>query len=183
MDIKQMLGDSYKEGMTLDELLKALETLPEPEKPSEDVVKKDQFDKVASELAKYKKLAKQADSDKQTLEEKLKEELETTRLERAKAKAEGLFSKAGLTPSEEFIGSVVTSDVDGSVNRVNGIIQLLEETRASAREQAKAELLAKNPKPDQEGQSTKKLPNDLSKMSLDDLNVLYESNPSLFDEV
>ena len=56
MDIKTLLGDTYKEGMTIDEINAALAdknfvdptTLPKS-------VTKDVFDKTASELAKVKK--------------------------------------------------------------------------------------------------------------------------------
>ena len=52
-DLKALLGDKYKEGMTIEELM-ALE-IEEPKVDTSKFVSKEVFDKTASEVANYKK--------------------------------------------------------------------------------------------------------------------------------
>lgn len=71
MDIKTLLGDAYKDGMTLDEINAALAdknfvdptTLPKS-------VEKTVFDKTASELAKANKRVKELEEANMTADEK-----------------------------------------------------------------------------------------------------------------
>ena len=57
-DLKTLLGESYKEGMTVDEINTALSQLDLIDTAKEKVVKKDVFDKTASELAAKKQTLK-----------------------------------------------------------------------------------------------------------------------------
>ena len=79
-DLKTLLGDAYKEGMTVDEINKALadkdlvdrSTLPK-------TVLKETFDKTASELAELKKKFKTLEESSMTAEEKSKKERQRKR--------------------------------------------------------------------------------------------------------
>ena len=56
MDIREMLGDKYKEDMTAGELLSAIEELElVSAEETRNTVDKSTFDKTASELSKLKK--------------------------------------------------------------------------------------------------------------------------------
>jgi hypothetical protein len=52
-DLKSLLGDKYKEGMTIEELMNLDVDIPKPDMTG--FISKDHFDKVASEAADYKK--------------------------------------------------------------------------------------------------------------------------------
>ena len=52
-DLKSLLGDKYKEGMTIEELMGLDVEVPKPDMTG--FISKDHFDKVASEAADYKK--------------------------------------------------------------------------------------------------------------------------------
>ena len=52
-DLKSLLGDKYKEGMTIEELMTLDVDIPKPDMTG--FISKDHFDKVASEAADYKK--------------------------------------------------------------------------------------------------------------------------------
>jgi hypothetical protein len=60
-DLKTLLGDKYKDGMTIEELM-TLE-IEEPQIDMSKFVSKETFDKTASEVAKYKKEARAAMSE------------------------------------------------------------------------------------------------------------------------
>ena len=53
-DLKTLLGDQYKEGMTLEEIMNLEVEMPKPDTSAYDNLKK-RFDEVASEAANYKK--------------------------------------------------------------------------------------------------------------------------------
>jgi len=120
MDLKTLLGDAYKEGMTIDEINAALAdknfvdpaTLPKS-------VAKDVFDKTASELAKVKKELKDLQESTMTADEKLKAELEkattaqlTYKKELSKLRAKEIFVSAGLTEADysSILDAVVSED-------------------------------------------------------------------------
>ena len=52
-DLKSLLGDKYKEGMSIEELMSLDVDMPKPDMTG--FISKDHFDKVASEAADYKK--------------------------------------------------------------------------------------------------------------------------------
>ena len=80
MNLKDLLGDAYKENMTIDEVNEALANITTPK-----TVSKEQWDKTASELASSKKLVRELqeklrelEESSMTAEEKLKAETERT---------------------------------------------------------------------------------------------------------
>lgn len=120
MDIKELLGDAYKEGMTIEEINTALadknfvdpSTLPKS-------VSKELYDKTSSELAKYKKENEDLKSASLTDNEKLQKALgdaETARLDFVKKSVrldvEKVFVDGGLTEDEykDIIDGIVTAD-------------------------------------------------------------------------
>ena len=73
MNLKELLGDAYREDMTLEEVEQALEgiNLVDPAKLPKSV-SKEVFDKTASELARVKKELKELQEKNMTAEEKIK---------------------------------------------------------------------------------------------------------------
>ena len=157
MDLKTLLGDAYKENMTLDEINEALKgvnlvdpsTLPK-------MVNKDVFDKTASELAKVKKQLKELQEKSMTDEEKLQAELEKAiesqkqyARELAKLRAKEIFVEAGLTESDysSILDAVVSEDEETTKTRAKSLVDLISAQKAAVEKAVKAELLKSTPKP------------------------------------
>ncbi len=157
MDIKTLLGDAYKEGMTIDEINAALAdknfvdpaTLPKS-------VAKDVFDKTASELAKVKKELKELQESTMTADEKLKAELEkattaqlTYKKELSKLRAKEIFVSAGLTEADysSILDAVVSEDEETTKARAKSIVDLISTQKVTVEKAVKAELLKGTPKP------------------------------------
>ena len=157
MDLKTLLGDAYKEGMTIDEINAALAdknfvdpaTLPKS-------VAKDVFDKTASELAKVKKELKDLQESTMTADEKLKAELEkattaqlTYKKELSKLRAKEIFVSAGLTEADysSILDAVVSEDEETTKTRAKSMVDLISAQKAAVEKAVKAELLKGTPKP------------------------------------
>lgn len=157
MDLKTLLGDAYKEGMTIDEINAALAdknfvdpaTLPKS-------VAKDVFDKTASELAKVKKELKELQETTMTADEKLKAEMEkatnaqlTYMKELSKLRAKEIFVSAGLTEADysSILDAVVSEDEETTKTRAKSMVDLISAQKAAVEKAVKAELLKGTPKP------------------------------------
>jgi len=157
MDLKTLLGDAYKENMTLDEINEALKgvNLVDPSTLPKSV-SKEVFDKTASELAKVKKQLKELQEKSMTDEEKLQAELEKAiesqrqyAKELAKLRAKEIFVEAGLTESDysSILDAVVSEDEETTKARAKTIVDLISAQKAAVEKAVKAELLKSTPKP------------------------------------
>ena len=156
-DIKDLLGDQYKEGMTADEITAAFaskdfidkSTLP----PSVD---KATFDKTASELAAAKKAIKDFEAKNLTAEEQLKRQQEefaasqkTLNTELAKIAAKELFVGAGLKEADyaEMMAVVIKDDVESTKTAASQVVKMLTAQKTELEKTIKAELLKGTPNP------------------------------------
>ncbi len=157
MDIKTLLGDAYREGMTIDEINAALAdknfvdpaTLPKS-------VSKEVFDKTASKLAKVEKELKELQETTMTADEKLKAEMEkatnaqlTYMKELSKLREKEIFVSAGLTESDysSILDAVVSEDEETTKTRAKSMVDLISAQKAAVEKAVKAELLKGTPKP------------------------------------
>ncbi len=157
MDLKTLLGDDYKDGMTIEEINAALadknfvdsSTLPKS-------VSKDVFDKTASELAKTKKELRKLQEDTMTAEEKLNAETEkakelqsTYAKELAKLKAKEIFVEAGLIEKDyaSLLDAVVSEDEEVTTTRAKAMVDVINAQKQAVEQAVKAELLKGTPKP------------------------------------
>ncbi len=157
MDLKTLLGDAYKDGMTIEEINIALadknfvdpSTLPKS-------VSKDVFDKTASELAKTKKELRKLQEDTMTAEEKLNAETEkakelqsTYAKELAKLKAKEIFVTAGLVETDytPLLDAVITENEEVTISRAKAMIDVINAQKQAVEKTVKAELLKDTPKP------------------------------------
>ena len=157
MDIKTLLGDAYKEGMTIDEINAALAdknfvdpaTLPKS-------VSKEVFDKTASELASVKKKLKELEQNSMTAEQKLQQEMEEAQnikkqyaKELAKLKAKEIFVESGLTEKDytSLLDIVVSEDEETTANRAKAMIDVINVQKQVVEKAVKEELLKNVPKP------------------------------------
>jgi len=193
MDIKTLLGDTYKEGMTIDEINAALAdknfvdptTLPKS-------VTKDVFDKTASELAKVKKELKDLQETSMTADEKLKAELDkatnaqlTYAKELSKLRAKEIFVSAGLTEADynPILDAVVSEDEETTKARAKSMVDLIAAQKTAAEKALRAELLKGTPKPpagEVGGTITKE---QFDKMGWKERTELKQTNPELFKQL
>ena len=192
MDLKTLLGDAYKENMTLDEINEALEglNLVDPSTLPKSV-SKEVFDKTASELAKVKKQLKELQEKSMTDEEKLQAELEKAiesqkqyAKELAKLRAKEIFVEAGLTEEdyEPLLEIVVTGDEETTKTHAKNMVNVIKAQRAATEASVKAELLKKTRKPpagEGGGEITKE---QFKKMNLIEKQKFARENPELYKE-
>lgn len=193
MKLKDLLGDKYKEGMTIEEIEAALEdlNLVDPDTLPKSVTK-EVFDKTASELAKVKKELKALKEQTMTDEEKIQEELKkaqeaqtTYARELSKLRAKEIFVEAGLTEKEysPILDAVVSDDEEVTKTRAKTMIELIANQKKLAEEKLKKELLKDTPTPrDGDGSSTI-TKEDFKKMGWMERVELKQQNPELFKQL
>ena len=120
-DLKTLLGDKYKEGMTIDELM-ALE-VEEPQVDMSKFVSKELFDKSASEIANYKKQlrANMSEAEQKALadaEEKKAMQDRITQLENEKALEQNSKGLVAIGYDEKTANEVATAFMNGDFNAV-----------------------------------------------------------------
>ena len=193
MNLKELLGDAYREDMTLEEVEQALEginlvdpaTLPKS-------VSKEVFDKTASELARVKKELKELQEKNMTAEEKLKLELEKAaeaqaqyKRELAKVRATEIFVAAGLTEDDykTLLDIVVSEDEEETKVRAKSMVDVIASQKKAVEKAVKAELLKGTPKPEPGAPFKPMTLEDFRKMSLMEKQRFARENPELYQEL
>jgi len=193
MDLKELLGDAYREDMTLEEVEQALEgiNLVDPDKLPKSV-SKDVFDKTASELARIKKELKELQEKNMTAEEKLKLELEKAaesqaqyKRELSKLRATEIFVTAGLIEDDykTLLDIVVSEDEEATRVRAKSMVDVIASQKKAVEKTVKAELLKGTPKPEPGEPSKSMTLDDLRKMSLMDKQKFAMENPELYQSI
>lgn len=146
MRLQELLKDAYKEGMTLEEVEKALEPMTVEDIAAAEIKKhKDARDKAASEAADYKKQLK----EKMTEEEKANQELEEMKneLNIIKKNNEVTGKKAELIAlgyDEKLAGETATALIEGDHAKVVANQKVFLENQ---KKKLEADLLKNTPKP------------------------------------
>ena len=183
MDLKALLGDKYKEGMTVEEIQEALAdlnlvdpaTLPKS-------VDKDTFDKTASELTK----AKKALADKMTEEESKAAETEAAQaamlaelegLRREKTISEHTAEYLALGYEQSLAAATATAFADGDMKTFFANQKKANEAAAAA---LKKEALqnTQTPPPGEKGGTDKEK---FGKMTLSEKMALKADDPDTFN--
>ena len=193
MNLKELLGDAYREDMTLEEVEQALEgiNLVDPDKLPKSV-SKEVFDKTASELARVKKELKELQEKNMTAEEKLKLELEKAaesqaqyKRELAKLRATEIFVAAGLTEDDykTLLDIVVSEDEEATKVRAKSMVDVIASQKTAVEKAVKAELLKGTPKPEPGDPSKGVTLEDFRKMSLMEKQRFAMENPELYQSI
>ena len=151
-NIKALLGDAYREGMTNDEIVEALNgvTLPLNNSDELDRMRKAK-DKANSEAAEYKRQlkAKMTEDEQRAAEEaekyqKMQEENETLKKQIALSDLTTKFIASGLDAESaaKSAEAAYSGDFDTVINNFTSFVANSVKT---AKETAKAELLDANP--------------------------------------
>ena len=186
MEFKKLLGDKYKEDLTPEQLLELLKEVDLPEqKPMEDFVKKDVFDKAASELADYKKQVKALENEKKQLEnsglsesEKLNQKIQNLENNVIRLEAEKTLAPLGVAT-----GDLVEKILSGDRTSVfEDLAKLIGEVKDEAVKSTKLEVLNSSPKPEGSPKASGSKP-DLSTMTTTELMKFKAENPELYEQM
>lgn len=197
MDIKQLLGDKYREDMTHEELLEALAEIKlETQTTEPDLtgyIEKSKFDEVSSQLAKAKKDLSATTAKTQTTEEQLetlREQIaEAERLratDNSRNKAVAAFLKAGLSEEayEPLLEAIVSEDEGATLGRVTQIVDVLAKQKNEAVDVAKAELIKNNPKPDSTSTGSGEMTQEaFLALSFEERTKLYQTDPVRYEQL
>lgn len=156
-DIQSLLGDEYREGMTVEEINAVLAnrqfvdptTLPKS-------VEKSIFDKTASELAKVKKELGELKNSNLTGEEKVNAAIAAAQarenefaVKLNRLEVEKLFMADGLAEADyaDLIDDIVSEDADKTMKLAKSLLAVVKSQKSAAEKAIRAELLKKTPKP------------------------------------
>lgn len=145
MNLKELLGDKYKDDMSAAELAAALADYD----PTAGMIRKDAFDKTASELAAAKKQLKEkmtadeaAEAERRAVQERMEAEL--AELKQAKAMSEHKARLLGLGYEEKLAADTAKALAEGNMDAVFAN----QKKHLEAQEKAiRAQLLQETPKP------------------------------------
>lgn len=188
MNIQELLGEAYKEGMSVEEINTALagKTFVDPSTlpPS---VPKDTFDKTAKDLAAAKKRVGELESANLSEDEKLKNALadaqatkdEYTR-KSIRLDVEKVLVQGGLSEKEyeSIIDTLVSTDKDASIALANNLINIITGQKKTAADAVKAEMQKdlKDPPKGREGDG-KVTKEEYDKMTYSEQLAYMEAHP------
>lgn len=188
MDLKDLLGESYKDGMTVEEITEALANVSMPKDNSAEIEKlKASVSKANSEAAQYKKELNAKLSDD---ERKAKEDAE--KWEKVLKERDDLLKEKNISAHKaKFLENGYSSDLaqKSAEALVNGdfdtVFKHLSEFRSTLEKKYKAENIDNTPKPDggsssNDGVITK---DQFNKMSYAERNELFQKNQELYNEL
>lgn len=182
-DLKALLGDKYKEGMTIEELM-ALE-IEEPKIDTSKYVSKELYDKAASDTANYKKQlrASMSESEQKALAdaEKLKElEDELTQLKTEKTIAENSSGLVAIGYDEKTAKEVATAFMKGDFAAVINAQAKFVDAQKKA---VIADAVKETPRPPVGNDSGTALTKEqFKKMNVKEQLEVFEKTPELYNE-
>lgn len=182
-DLKALLGDKYKEGMTIEEIM-ALE-IEEPKIDTSKYVSKELYDKAASDTANYKKQlrASMSESEQKALAdaEKLKElEDELTQLKTEKTIAENSSGLVAIGYDEKTAKEVATAFMKGDFAAVINAQAKFVDAQKKA---VIADAVKETPRPPVGNDSGTALTKEqFKKMNVKEQLEVFEKTPELYNE-
>lgn len=191
MNIQELLGEAFKEGMSIDEINLALadKNFVDPSKLP-PTVSKVTYDKAASELAKIKKELSELKTANLTDEQKLQQALAN-----AKKKEEEFNRKSILLDVEKvlvqggleekdytgIVDSLVTNDRSASISLANNLVAMLDSQKQAAAQAVKNELQKSLIPP--KGSETEVSKETFDKMSVSEKMKFKIENPDTYKEI
>lgn len=188
MDLKQVLGEKYEE---FSALLGETKVIVDDGK----MIPKTRFDEVNNQLKDLKKQIADINMSKLTDEERLKQSIEDTKIERsrylkelARLKAEQVFVEGGLTQKDykEFIEDIVTDSEESTVALAKKMVKVVQSKNQEIEAKVKADLLKQTPTPPANqtiNQTATVTKEQFSKMDYTQRTALKQTNPELFKEL
>ncbi len=184
-DLKSLLGDKYKEGMTIEELMALEVEEPKADTTAYDNLKK-RFDEVASEAANYKKQlrANMTEAEQKAAADAEKYaniEAELEQLKQEKAIAENAKGLVAIGYDEKLATEVATALYKGDAETV---IKAQAKFVDAQKKAVIADAVKNTPPPPAGNGGDKTLTKaEFSKMSLNEQMEVYEKTPDLYNEL
>lgn len=186
MNIKDLLKDAYKEGMTLEEIESALEGIELPTDNSSEIEKlKNALSKSNSEAAKYKKelQEKMTDDEKKTKEDAEKfEQLQNSYNELLKEKNVAKFKSdlLALGYEDKLASETAEAMVSGDTAKVFANQKKHQESMA---QKIRSDILKDTPKPDGGNGSGTITIEKLKEMSVEERLKFSEEHPDEYKQL
>ena len=182
IDVTQIKG---YESMSAEDKLKALEGFDIPDPDFSGHVKKEVFDKTASELAAVKKQLKEKMTDDEAAKQKEKEEREElqSKYEQLLRKSEVAENKAKLVAlgyDEKLADETAEAMADGDLEKV-----FINQKKHldTFEKKVRAEALKDTPKPTPDGDSKTMTLEKFRKLSSEERAAFYEEHPEEYKEL
>lgn len=186
MNLKEMLGDAYKEGMTFEEVETALESVTIPEDNSAEIERlKNALSKSNSEAAGYKKQLREKmteDEQKKQREQEEREELQNKydKLLRESVIAKNKAKLVALGYDESLADETAEAMADGDSEKVFANQQ---KHLASFEKKVRAEALKNTPKPTPDGDSKTMTLEKFRKLDPAERHKFYTEHPDEYKEL
>lgn len=186
MNLKEVLGDAYKEGMTFEEVETALEKVTIPEDNSAEIERlKNALSKSNSEAAGYKKQLREKMTEDEQKKQKEQEEREELQNKYDKLLRESVIAKnkaklVALGYEEALADETAEAMADGDSDKVFANQQ---KHLASFEKKVRAEALKDTPKPTPDGDSKTMTLEKFRKLSPTERHKFYTEHPDEYKEL
>lgn len=186
MNLKEVLGDAYKEGMTVEEVETALESVTIPEDNSAEIERlKNALSKSNSEAAGYKKQLREKmteDEQKKQREQEEREELQNKydKLLRESVIAKNKAKLVALGYDESLADETAEAMADGDSEKVFANQQ---KHLVSFEKKVRAEALKDTPKPTPDGDSKTMTLEKFRKLNPAERHKFYKEHPEEYKEL
>lgn len=186
MNLKEVLGDAYKEGMTFEEVETALESVTIPEDNSAEIERlKNALSKSNSEAAGYKKQLREKmteDEQKKQREQEEREELQNKydKLLRESVIAKNKAKLVALGYDESLADETAEAMADGDSEKVFANQQ---KHLASFEKKVRSEALKNTPKPTPDGDSKTMTLEKFRKLDPAERHKFYTEHPDEYKEL
>ena len=186
MNLKEVLGDAYKEGMTFEEVESALESVTIPEDNSAEIERlKNALSKSNSEAAGYKKQLREKMTEDEQKKQKEQEEREELQNKYDKLLRESVISKnkaklVALGYEEILADETAEAMADGDTEKVFANQQ---KHLASFEKKVRADALKKTPKPTPDGDSKTMTLEKFRKLDPAERHKFYTEHPDEYKEL
>ena len=186
MNLKEVLGDAYKEGMTFEEVESALESVTIPEDNSAEIERlKNALSKSNSEAAGYKKQLREKMTEDEQKKQKEQEEREELQNKYDKLLRESVISKnkaklVALGYEEALADETAEAMADGDTEKVFANQQ---KHLASFEKKVRAEALKNTPKPTPDGDSKTMTLEKFRKLDPAERHKFYTEHPDEYKEL
>ena len=186
MNLKEVLGDAYKEGMTFEEVETALEKVTIPEDNSAEIERlKNALSKSNSEAAGYKKQLREKMTEDEQKKQKEQEEREELQNKYDKLLRESVIVKnkaklVALGYEEALADETAEAMADGDSDKVFANQQ---KHLASFEKKVRAEAPKDTPKPTPDGDSKTMTLEKFRKLSPTERHKFYTEHPDEYKEL
>lgn len=186
MNLKEVLGDAYKEDMTFEEVEAALEKVTVPEDNSAEIERlKNALSKSNSEAAGYKKQLREKMTEDEQKKQKEQEEREELQNKYDKLLRESVIAKnkaklVALGYEETLADETAEAMADGDSDKVFANQQ---KHLASFEKKVRAEALKDTPKPTPDGDSKTMTLEKFRKLNPTERHKFYTEHPEEYKEL